>query len=145
VFVHATSVALEIGRSWRAVLLRGPSGAGKSDVALRLIEAGGRLVADDQTHLAKTGRTVVATAPPSLAGLIEVRGIGIVKLGRGQLIARAPLGLLVDLVPPDQVERMPEPAREKVLGIDLPRLALAPFEASIVMKLRLALARTAAP
>jgi HPr kinase/phosphorylase len=144
-FVHATSVALKVGRTWRAVLLRGPSGAGKSDVALRLIEAGGRLVADDQTHLAKAGRAVVATAPPLLVGLIEVRGIGIVKLGRGQLIARAPLGLLIDLVPPDQVERMPEPAPEKVLGIDLPRLALAPFEASIVMKLRLALARIAAP
>jgi serine kinase of HPr protein (carbohydrate metabolism regulator) len=144
-FVHATSVALKLGRGWRAVLLRGPSGAGKSDVALRLVEAGGRLVADDQTHLARTGRAVIATAPSSLAGLIEVRGIGIVKLGRGQLIARAPLGLLVDLVPPGQVERMPEPASEKVLDIDLPRLALAPFEASIVMKLRLALARTAAP
>lgn len=144
-FVHATSVALKLGRGWRAVLLRGPSGAGKSDVALRLVEAGGRLVADDQTHLARTGRAVIATAPPSLAGLIEVRGIGIVKLGRGQLIARAPLGLLVDLVPPGEVERMPEPASEKVLDIDLPRLALAPFEASIVMKLRLALARTAAP
>lgn len=144
-FVHATSVALKLGRGWRAVLLRGPSGAGKSDVALRLVEAGGRLVADDQTHLARTGRAVIATAPPSLAGLIEVRGIGIVKLGRGQLIARAPLGLLVDLVPPGEVERMPEPASEKVLDIDLPRLVLAPFEASIVMKLRLALARTAAP
>lgn len=144
-FVHATSVALKLGRGWRAVLLRGPSGAGKSDVALRLVEAGGRLVADDQTHLARTGRAVIATAPSSLAGLIEVRGIGIVKLGRGQLIARAPLGLLVDLVPPGQVERMPEPASEKVLDIDLPRLVLAPFEASIVMKLRLALARTAAP
>jgi serine kinase of HPr protein (carbohydrate metabolism regulator) len=144
-FVHATSVALKVGRTWRAVLLRGPSGAGKSDVALRLVEAGGRLVADDQTHLAKRGRAVIASAPPSLAGLIEVRGIGIVKLGRGQLIARAPLGLLVDLVPPGQVERMPDPAPEKVLGIDLPRLALAAFEASIVMKLRLALARIAAP
>jgi HPr kinase/phosphorylase len=144
-FVHATSVALKVGRMWRAVLLRGPSGAGKSDVALRVIEAGGRLVADDQTHLAKTGRAVIVTAPPSLAGLIEVRGIGIVKLGRAQLIARAPLALLVDLVSPDHVERMPEPAHEKVLGIDLPRLALAPFEASIVTKLRLALARTAAP
>lgn len=144
-FVHATSVALKDGRTWRAVLLRGPSGAGKSDVALRLIEAGGRLVADDQTHLAKAGRAVIATAPPVLAGLIEVRGIGIVKLARAQLIARAPLGLLVDLVPPDQVERMPEPAHETVLGAELPRLALAAFEASVVTKLHLALARTAAP
>ena len=122
----------------------GPSGAGKSDVALRLLEAGGRLVADDQTHLAKVGRALIATPPQSLAGLIEGRGIGIVKLGRGQLLAHAPLALLVDLVRPDQVERMPEPAREKVLGIDLPKVALAPFEASIVTKLRLALTRTAA-
>ena len=143
-YVHATCVALKEGRSWRALLLRGPSGAGKSDVALRLIEAGGRLVADDQTRLAKVGRALIATPPKSLAGRIEVRGIGIVKLGRGQLLARAPLALLVDLVRPDQVERMPEPAREKVLGIDLPKVALAPFEASIVAKLRLALARTAA-
>jgi len=143
-YVHATCVALKVGRSWRALLLRGPSGAGKSDVALRLLEAGGRLIADDQTHLAKVGRALIATPPQSLAGLIEVRGIGIVKLGRGQLLARAPLALLVDLVRPDQVERMPEPAREKVLGIDLPKVALAPFEASIVTKLRLALARTAA-
>jgi HPr kinase/phosphorylase len=144
-FVHATSVALKDGRTWRAVLLRGSSGAGKSDAALRLIEAGGRLVADDQTHLAKTGHAVIATAPPSLAGLIEVRGIGIVKLSRAQLTARAPLALLVDLVSPDHVERMPEPAHETVLDIDLPRLSLTPFEASFVMKLRLALARTAAP
>ena len=143
-YMHATCVALKEGRSWRALLLRGPSGAGKSDVALRLLEAGGRLIADDQTHLAKVGRALIATPPQSLAGLIEVRGIGIVKLGRGQLLARAPLALLVDLVRPDQVERMPEPAREKVLGIDLPKVALAPFEASIVTKLRLALGRTAA-
>lgn len=143
-YVHATCVALKHGRAWHALLLRGPSGAGKSDVALRLLEAGGRLVADDQTHLAKVGRTLIATPPQSLAGLIEVRGLGIVKLGRGQLLARAPLALLVDLVRPDQVERMSEPAREKVLGVDLPKVALAPFEASIVTKLRLALARTAA-
>jgi serine kinase of HPr protein (carbohydrate metabolism regulator) len=143
-YVHATCVALKQGRSWRALLLRGPSGAGKSDVALRLLEAGGRLIADDQTHLAKVGRVLIAAPPKSLAGLIEVRGIGIVKLGRGQLLARAQLALLVDLERPDQVERMPEPAREKVLGIDLPKVALVPFEASIVTKLRLALARTIA-
>ena len=143
-FVHATCVALNHGRVWRALMLRGPSGAGKSDVALRLIEAGGRLVADDQTHLAKVGRALIATPPRSLAGLIEVRGIGVVKLGRGQLLVRAPLALLVDLVRPDQVERMPDPAVEEVLGVDLPKVALAPFDASIVTKLRLALARTIA-
>jgi len=143
-FVHATCVALRRGRSWRAVLLRGPSGAGKSDLALRLIEAGGRLVADDQTHLAKQGRRLIATAPAALAGLIEVRGVGIVKMARRQLIARAPLCLLVDLVPPADVERMPEAQHEAVQEVELPRLALAPFEASSVTKLHLALGRIAA-
>ncbi|MBS0548831.1 MAG: HPr kinase/phosphatase C-terminal domain-containing protein [Proteobacteria bacterium] len=141
--VHATCVALMSGRRWRALLLRGPSGAGKSDVALRLLEAGGRLVSDDQTHLARIGRAVVATPPRTLAGLIEARGIGIVKLRQAQLLAEAPVALLVDLVPADKVERLPDPAHETVLGIALPKVALAAFEASIVTKLRLALVQTA--
>ncbi len=119
--VHATCVALRApgtssGRAWQAVLLRGPSGAGKSDLALRLIEAGGRLVADDQTRLTRSGRTLFATAPAALA-------------------------LLVDLVPAGRIERLPDPVEENLLGIALPVLALAPFEASAAAKLRLALAR----
>ncbi len=143
-FVHATSVALRTGRHWRGVLLRGPSGAGKSDLALRLIEAGGRLISDDQTHLSRRGRKLVASAPKVLAGMIEVRGVGIVRLPRSQLLAQAALALAVDLVVPDRVERLPEPAREELLGISLPVLALAPFEVSVVTKLRLALAQIAA-
>lgn len=146
ILVHATCVALRppgtsSGRAWRAVLLRGPSGAGKSDLALRLIEAGGRLVADDQTRLARRGRSLIATAPATLAGLLEVRGVGIVKLARGQVLAQAPLTLLVDLMPANRIERLPEPAGETLLDIDLPVLALAPFEASATAKLRLALAQ----
>lgn len=142
ILAHATCVALRLrGRAWRAVLLRGPSGAGKSDLALRLIEAGGRLVADDQTRITRSGRTLLAAAPAALAGLIEVRGIGIVKLARGQLLSRASLSLLVDLVPIDRIERLPEPAKEDLLGVRLPVLALAPFEDSAVAKLRLALTR----
>lgn len=138
--VHATCVALRHGRTWRAVLLRGPSGAGKSDLALRLIEAGARLVADDRTTLGRTGEAVVASAPAAIAGLIEVRGLGIRRLPRGQLLARAPVVLLVDLVPSAEVERLPEPARETLLGVELPILKLAPFEASSCAKLRLAVA-----
>jgi len=141
--VHATCVALRQGRTWRAVLLRGASGAGKSDLALRLIETGWRLVADDQTELQRERKKVIASAPPKITGLIEVRGLGIVKLGRDQLVKRAPLVLLVDLAHPECIERLPEPASESILGIDLPLLALAPFEASSVAKLRLALARIA--
>lgn len=143
--VHATCVALRPrGRPWRAVLLRGPSGAGKSDLALRAIDVGGRLVADDQTRIERRGRTLQASAPAALAGLLEVRGIGILKLGRGQLLARAPLALLVDLVPAEQIERMPDAALESLSGLDLPVLRLAPFEASALAKLHIALSRIAA-
>ncbi len=142
-FVHATSVALRHKGRWQGMLLRGPSGAGKSDLALRLIEAGGRLISDDQTHLAIRRRKLIATPPPALAGLIEARGVGIVRLGRGQLVAEAPVVLLVDLVVADKVERLPEPQRETILGVALPVLVLAPFEASTVTKLHLALAQIA--
>jgi serine kinase of HPr protein (carbohydrate metabolism regulator) len=143
-YVHATCIALQLGRRWHGVLLRGPSGAGKSDLALRLVEGGARLVADDQTAIVRQGRRLIATPPGTLAGLLEVRGIGIVKLGRTQLLARATVALLVDLVPPDRIERLPDPARETLYDVDLPALALTPFEASAPVKLRLALARTAA-
>ncbi len=143
-FVHATSVAIKTGGRWRGVLLRGPSGSGKSDLALRLIDGGARLIADDQTHLAKKGRALIASPPPVLAGMIEVRGIGIVKLPRSRLLAAAPLALLVDLARADAIERMPEPAYEMVQDVELSRLILSPFEVSAVAKLRLALARVAA-
>lgn len=147
--VHATCVALRPSAklsagAWRAVLLRGPSGAGKSDLALRLIEAGGRLVADDQTRIVRYGEVLIASAPAALAGLLEVRGVGIVKLAVNQLLSRAPLSLMVDLVPPDRIERLPERTEEALLGVNLPMLALAPFEASAAAKLRLALAQIGA-
>ena len=137
--VHATCVALRRGRAWRAVLLRGPSGAGKSDLALRLIETGWRLVADDQTELSRQGKQLIATAPARIAGMIEARGLGIVEISRDQLVRRAPVALLVDLAHPERIERLPEPASEIVLGIELPVVSLAPFEASASAKLRLAL------
>ena len=143
-YVHATGVALRIGRHWQGVLLRGPSGAGKSDLALRLIEAGGRLISDDQTHLARQGHKLIASAPKTLAGMIEARGVGIVRLPRRQLLAQAPLALAVDLVAPEKVERLPESAHEFVLGVSLPVVSLAPFEVSVVTKLRLALTQIAA-
>jgi HPr kinase/phosphorylase len=143
--VHATCVALpSSGRTWRGVLLRGPSGAGKSDLAARLIETGARLVADDQTVVVRRGRRLEGSAPPTIAGLLEVRGVGIVMLRRSQLMIRASISLLFDLVPPQHIERLPEPARESMLNLELPVLALAPFEASAPTKLRLALARIGA-
>jgi serine kinase of HPr protein (carbohydrate metabolism regulator) len=129
---HATAVAID----GRAVLLRGPSGAGKSDLGLRLIDAGARLVADDQSELRRRGDTVVVCAPASLVGLIEVRGVGIMRLAA---LDEAPVALIVDLVPPEAVERLPNPCNEMVLGVAVPRIAIAPFEASAAAKIRLAL------
>jgi serine kinase of HPr protein (carbohydrate metabolism regulator) len=130
--VHATAVAI----GGRAVLLRGKSGSGKSDLALRLIDAGARLVADDQSQLCRDGDAILVRAPRPIAGLIEVRGIGILRI---DALPVARLVLIADLVAPERVERLPEPSSETILGCKVPVIAIAPFEASAPAKLRLAL------
>ena len=132
VLVHATAVAID----GRAVLLRGPSGAGKSDLALRLIDSGARLVADDQVELRRAGERVMVTAPSALASLIEIRGVGILQI---EPLVEAALAMCVDLVPSAEVERLPEIRCEDVLGLAVPSIALSPFEASAAAKLRFAL------
>ena len=132
VLLHATAIAI----AGRAVLLRGASGAGKSDLGLRLIDAGARLVADDQSELLRRGDSLIVRAPATIAGLIEVRGVGIVRL---EALAEVPVAMIVDLVPAETLERLPARRNEAILGLDLPLIALAPFEASAAAKLRLAL------
>jgi len=133
ILVHATAVAI----GGRAVLLRGPSGSGKSDLALRLIDAGAELVADDYSQLQRQGDAIVVRAPATISGLIEARGVGIVKV---QALDVAPLALIADMVAPQHVERMPEPGSETIFGLAIPVVAIAPFEASAPAKLRFALA-----
>jgi len=129
--IHATCVA------WKGtgVLLLGRPGSGKSDLALRLIEAGARLVADDRCNLTRKGRRLVATAPATIKGLIEVRGVGVLH---APAVRAAAVGLAVELVPRRRVERMPEPATFESLGLAVPLLRLDPFEASAPIKVRLA-------
>jgi serine kinase of HPr protein (carbohydrate metabolism regulator) len=129
---HGTCVVI----AGRGILLRGPSGSGKSDLALRLIDGGARLVADDQVSLRIVRGKLVAEAPTALRGLIEARGIGIVPV---KTAARATLSLVVDLVAAKDVPRLPEPSSVCIHGIDLPHVLLAPFEGSAVIKVRLAL------
>ena len=132
IHVHATAIAID----GHAVLFRGPSGAGKSDLALRLIDNGARLIADDQVELRRAGERILVKAPAGIAGLIEVRGVGISRL---EALAEATLAMFADLVPSAEIERFPEPRCEDVLGLTVPAIALSPFEASAPAKLRLAL------
>ena len=141
--VHGTCVAL--GR--RGVLLRGGAGSGKSDLALRFMALPGEgalapgLVADDQVYVsANPDGTLTASAPPTIAGKIEVRGLGIMPV---PFLPEAELVLVCDLVGGKDVPRMP-PESEKatvLAGVPLPTLRLAPFEASAPLKLKMALLR----
>ena len=133
IFVHGTCVVVDrIG-----CLLLGPSGSGKSDLALRLVmDQDAKLVADDQVAVARLADRLVAAPPAKLAGLIEVRGLGILHMPHR---ARATLGLAVVLVSPNEVERLPEPNEGiEYFGVVLPLLRLAPFESSAPLKVRLA-------
>lgn len=142
--VHGTCIALGPG----AALIRGPSGSGKSDLALRFLFLARRgpaaleapiLVADDQVRLSRDGNRILASAPESIRGKMEVRGVGIIEV---KTLAEAELKLVVDLVWPEQVERMPDlDDAAELLGRRVPRLQLRPWEASAPIKLALALAR----
>lgn len=135
--IHATCVDLfSVG-----ILLRGPSGAGKSDFALRLIDLGAILVADDRTDLRVEQGALIAEPPELIAGKLEIRGVGILNF---PYQPRSRVGLVVDLVPSDQVERMPGRGAAEYLGVRVNLVALNPFEASATAKLRL-LARRAQP
>jgi HPr kinase/phosphorylase len=134
-FIQATCVAID----GRGVLIRGAPGSGKSDLALRLIDGGAALVADDGVELRAENGVLLARfppqAPPNLKGRIEVRGLGIVEVGAGPAVR---LALLVDLATPESIERLPENQAEVLMGIELFRIKLAPFEASAPTKVRLA-------
>jgi hypothetical protein len=137
VILHAGLVALRGDGGWRGVLIEGASGAGKSDLALRLLERGWRLVADDRVQLWRSGARLFGRAPDSLHGLIEARGLGVRDTSALRLVevafalrhARSP-------------ERLPDPEWRDVAGVRLPALALNLLEASAPARLALALGQT---
>ncbi len=137
--LHATAVFLD----GRGLLLRGVSGRGKSDLALRLLRLTGnaRLIADDQVYLTAREGRLVARPPDVIAGLLEVRGLG---LARVPYMEEGPIDLVVDLVARDEAPRLPEPRYVDIEGMRLPLLAFHAFDASTPEKLRLALATIAA-
>jgi serine kinase of HPr protein (carbohydrate metabolism regulator) len=129
--IHASCVAI----GGRAVLLAGRSGVGKSDLALRLIDRGAVLVSDDYTQLLRRDGILRAAPPATIAGKIEVRGIGILEMPH---LADVEIALLIDCDAP--VIRMPEPATRRLAGVDVPTVALAPLEASAPLKVERLLA-----
>jgi serine kinase of HPr protein (carbohydrate metabolism regulator) len=131
--VHASTVAAD----GRAVVIMGPSGAGKSDLALRLLDRGFTLVSDDQTLLKREGERLVASAPPTIAGKLEIRGIGIVEM---ETVTNVPVGLFVDLT--SEIMRLPDENRSRpILGVSIPLISIDAMTASAPSKVALALDR----
>ena len=108
--IHASCVAID----GRAVLITGPSGSGKSGLALRLMACGAALVADDQTELFLDDRRLMARAPDALRGMIEARGVGLL---RAPALDEAEVALTVDLATPE-TERLPPRRTARFLGIE---------------------------
>ena len=131
--VHASTVAC----SGRAVLITGPSGSGKSDLTLRLIDRGFTLVSDDQTVVKKDDGRLVASAPPTIAGKLEIRGIGIVEMERTDNV---PVALIVELT--SDLQRLPDDSRERpILGVKVPMVTIDALTASAPAKVVVALDR----
>jgi serine kinase of HPr protein (carbohydrate metabolism regulator) len=131
--VHASTVAI----GGRAALITGPSGAGKSDLALRLLDRGFALVSDDQTIVRRDGTRLLASAPPAIAGKLEIRGLGIVDV---ETVSDVPVALLVELT--SEIQRLPDDSRERpILGVALPLITIDAMTASAPSKVALALDR----
>ncbi|PCJ86374.1 MAG: hypothetical protein COA52_15165 [Hyphomicrobiales bacterium] len=134
---HASCVVLD----GHGLLIKGPSGSGKSQLALALIQdAGAQLVADDRVALTRHHDQLIAQAPKPLQGLIERYGMGIET---HEFLKSTPLALVVDLVPRDKIERMPEPDALvwPYLELSLPRLILPAQPINAISAIRAALAK----
>jgi serine kinase of HPr protein (carbohydrate metabolism regulator) len=131
--LHASCVAIGGG----AVLIAGRSGSGKSDLSLRLIDRGARLVSDDYTVVRHGAGRLLASAPPNIAGKIEVRGVGILEY---EPVAAVPVVLLIDL--DRRPERMPSEGEARIIaGVPVPVVALSGLEASAPLKVEAAARR----
>ena len=131
--LHATAVALD----GRAVLISGPSGSGKSDLALRMLDRGFVLVSDDRTIIRKEGTRLIASAPETIKGKLEVRGVGIVEMEHQNNL---PVALVVELT--RDIRRMPDENRERmILGIAIPLVNIDAMTASAPSKVAVALDR----
>lgn len=127
---HASCVEFE----GKGIVIFGPSGSGKSDLALRLIDAGGKLVSDDYVEIVSDGDILYAHPAPNIAGMIEVRGVGLIKLAYKK---SSILVLALDLVSVEKIDRLPTPKMFNENGVEIPLYAFDAFSASAIAKIRL--------
>ena len=132
--VHASCVAVD----GRGVLLLGPPGSGKSDLALRLIDGGAALVADDRVEVRAVDGRLQASPPETLAGRIEVRGLGILAI---DWQPAATISLAVELLTEARPRRLPDPDEWCFANLAIPLIRIVPFETSAAAKVRLAARR----
>lgn len=133
--IHATCIVI----GDQAVLIRGESGTGKSDLALRLIDRGAMLVSDDYTYVQRQGPDIMATPPPEIAGLIEVRGVGLISMPHRPSASIAMIVHLLSEYDADP-DRLPlDRTAERLCGKDVPLMTLRALEPSAPIKVELAL------
>ncbi len=129
--LHASCVSI----GGRAVLIEGLSGSGKSDLALRLIDRGAALVSDDYTIVRRIDGKLIASAPPNIGGLIEVRGVGLVPM---TFESDVPIALIASIA--TTIERLPDLNSTRVVaGVAIPTCLIAPLEASAPIKIEMLL------
>jgi HPr kinase/phosphorylase len=132
--VHGTSVNID----GKGLLFRGSPGSGKSDLALRLIDGGATLISDDYTEILVLQGSPVLRAPQTIQGKMEVRRIGLMEM---PFVDNIPLRLIFDLVPFQQVERMPVAQFFTIENVKIPVRLIDPYMASAAAKIRLAIGR----
>lgn len=130
---HAGLIARRRDGLWRGALIEGPSGVGKSDLALRALDAGFRLVADDRVVVFAAAGRLYGKPPETLAGLIEVRGLGVIDAGA---LPFCQVALIIRCVAdPAAVERLPDPRTETIAGVSVPVFDLWPREPAAPAKM----------
>jgi hypothetical protein len=133
IVMQATAVAID----GRVLLIEGPPGSGKSSLALALIDGGAQLIGDDAVTLARVDDRLIASAPPNIAGLLEVRGVGLIRL---PVAPPAPVALLLTLGG-TAAERLPGALpRRSIAGASVPVLAFDPGAIAPAARARAALA-----
>lgn len=127
---HASCVEL----NGKGILIFGASGSGKSDLALRIMDAGGKLVSDDYVELSEKSQQIVATTAPNIEGMIEVRGVGLMQV---EYKAQTVLALALVLTEREKIERLPETEYFEYGTAKVPLYKFDPFSLSAISKIKM--------